>query len=81
MDSSGSRLARREWDPFFLFTLVSGPRRSLSLKLSDTRASNTSPPGYHREWDRYPVGGLRGSTMGILGYGDIGYATAHVRPL
>ena len=26
------------------FTLVTGPRRSLSLKLSDTGASNTSPP-------------------------------------
>jgi len=36
----------------FFFTLVkgprrSGPRRSLRLKLGDTRASNTSPRGYH----------------------------------
>jgi len=33
---------------FFLFsTLVTGPRRSLSLKLSDTRVSNMSPPRNH----------------------------------
>mmetsp|Transcript_67937 Transcript_67937/g.162219 ORF Transcript_67937/g.162219 Transcript_67937/m.162219 type:complete len:405 (+) Transcript_67937:52-1266(+) len=31
-----------------------------------------------KEWDRYPVGELRGTTMGILGYGDIGHATAHL---
>ena len=29
---------------FFFSTLVTGPRRSLSFKLSGTRASNTSPP-------------------------------------
>ena len=32
---------------FFFFTLVTGPRRSLILKPSDTRVSNTSPPRYH----------------------------------
>jgi len=34
---------------FCFFTLVTGPRRSLSLKLSDTRVyENTSPPRNHR---------------------------------
>jgi hypothetical protein len=33
-----------------------------------------------RTWDRFAVGELRGSTLGILGYGDIGRATAHVHP-
>jgi len=29
-----------------------------------------------KEWDRYDVSELRGATMGIIGYGDIGRATA-----
>ena len=32
-----ARLASTPVSPVFLFTLVTGPRRSLSLKLSDTR--------------------------------------------
>jgi len=33
--TGGGTVAGRRW--FFFFTLVTGPRRSLSLKLSDTR--------------------------------------------
>jgi phosphoglycerate dehydrogenase-like enzyme len=31
-----------------------------------------------RKWDRYTIGEIRGQTMGIVGYGDIGRACAHL---
>ena len=41
---------------FVVFTLVTGPRGSLSLKLSDTRASNTRLPLNGRWWEQEHIG-------------------------
>jgi len=46
---------------FFFFTLVTGPRRSLSLKLSDTRVYGRHPaPLIPRERARYRTVGVQG---------------------
>jgi len=50
----GSVLSREQVRALlFFFTLVTGPRRSLRLKLSGTRVSNTSPPQVEARFDEY----------------------------
>jgi len=41
---------------FFFFTLVTGPRRSLSLKLSDTKSLCASVPALDESWRSHAFG-------------------------